>query len=440
METDPRHDDNSSVWALRARWILPGDRPPLENAVLTISGSTISAVGENQSGRRPIDFGSAVILPGLINSHTHLEFGQLSSPVGAPGQSFADWLREIVTRRRSDASLRAADELQRERREGTVRSLDELARSGATSIAEIARPDWPPETVAGGPGCLVFLELLGQSAERVDPLMRLAQAHLDAADCPPDRGSSSAWSGRGWKAGLSPHAPYTVHPDLLTRVCRLSRERNAPVAMHLAESWDELELLRSHCGPLVELLRELGAWDPTILPRGLRPRDYLEQLAAASRALVVHGNFLDVGDWAFLADRRDQMSVVYCPRTHAFFLSTPYPLAEMLARGVRVVLGTDSRATNPDLDFLAELRWVARHHPAVAPADILKMATCDSAAALGCADLGRLTPPAHADLTVLAAGGDERDPWSWLTDPRGGVVEVVRRGRRRPGVEANSDD
>jgi len=217
------------------------------------------------------------------------------------------------------------------------------------------------------------------------------------------------------RRGLSPHSPYTVHPELLRKACELSAKQQIPLAMHLAESMEELELLRSHSGPLVERLKALGAWHPGSLPRGMRPLDYLETLATAHRVLVIHGNFLVREEMEFVAARREKMSVVYCPRTHAHFPHGEYPLAEMLACGARVAVGTDSRATNPDLSVLAELRHVARHHPAVTPEAILKMGTLHGAEALGLADeLGSLTPGKQAALAVVPLPEEEGDPYDLL--------------------------
>ncbi|HUE73499.1 MAG TPA: amidohydrolase family protein, partial [Pirellulaceae bacterium] len=169
-----------------------------------------------------------------------------------------------------------------------------------------------------------------------------------------------------------------------------------------AESRQELELLESHSGPLVELLVKLNAWFPAALPRGMRPLDYLETLQNAHRALVVHGNYLAADEIEFLAARRENMSVVYCPRTHAFFGHEPYPLAEMLRGGVRLAVGTDSRASNPDLSMLAELRHIARSQARPSGAEILKMGTLSAAEALGIdADYGSITPGKQAQFVAV---------------------------------------
>jgi cytosine/adenosine deaminase-related metal-dependent hydrolase len=153
--------------------------------------------------------------------------------------------------------------------------------------------------------------------------------------------------------------------------------------MHLAESAEEIELLAAGTGEFQELLDERSMWDAAAIPGGSRPLDYLRLLAEAPRALVVHGNYLEADESDFLAARAERMSLVVCPRTHAYFGHPPYPLADMLAAGVRVALGTDSRASNPDLNLLAEMRHVARIHPKIDPRAIVRMGTLAGAEALG---------------------------------------------------------
>ncbi len=414
------------VWALRPRWVALRDGTWGEQLTITIRGSQIVALGREPAAPlcRVVDLPDAVVLPGLINAHTHLEFGGRSEPIPAPDRSFAGWILALVEQRRAALRELSEEERERRRRVDTALAVDQLTASGVTTIGEIARPGWPESTVDGPCATVVFLELLGLDETRIDGLLAEARAHLARPQI-----------GDRWHAGLSPHAPYTVHPRLLESACGLSRETGCPIAMHLAESWDELELLASHSGPLVETLRELDAWNPASLPRGLRPIDYLKTLATAVRSLVVHGNFLDEPEWRFLAECRDRMSVVYCPRTHDAFLSSRYPLLQMLDRGVRVTLGTDSRATNPDLDFLAELRWVAARFPELAPARLLELATVDAAEALGRIGEGRIEGGQTANLTIVGGERANREPWFWLHEPPE-KVRIVVQGRMSNGWEA----
>jgi cytosine/adenosine deaminase-related metal-dependent hydrolase len=201
---------------------------------------------------------------------------------------------------------------------------------------------------------------------------------------------------------VSPHAPYTVSPELLGKLVELARARSMPVAMHLAESAEELELLADGAGPFRDLLDARSMWDPAAIPAGSSPFDYLQVLARAPRCLVVHGNYLVSEDHEFLAAHADRMTVIYCPRTHAYFQHPRYPLAAMVAAGVWVALGTDSRASNPDLSVLAEFRQAARTHSEVPAEKVLAMATLNGAAALGCErDCGSITPGKLANLVAV---------------------------------------
>ena len=392
--------------ALRARTVYPIDRPPMDGGIVTIAGGRIVAVGENTSGRPPRDLGDVALLPGLVNAHTHLEFSLLHRPLAPPGTPFADWIRTVIEFRRqfqpvpNDAALLAG--------------LAESRAAGVVAAGEIATTDWPK--VIPPPldelNVVVFRELLGLGAERVEPLYSLAAEHLDGCQ---------AGQARGLSHGLSPHAPYTVHPELLRRACELSAARRVPLAMHLAESREELELLHAHEGPLVTLLQGLGAWQSPALPHGLRPLDYLRTLATAYRALAIHGNYLTDDEIAFAAAHRDRLSIVYCPRTHAYFGHEPYPLAKMLAAGVRVAVGTDSRASNPDLNLWSELQHIAARHSQLSPAEVLRLGTLAGAEALGlAADLGSITPGKLARFAIVKTAS--------LGDLFAGTTEPLRYG------------
>jgi cytosine/adenosine deaminase-related metal-dependent hydrolase len=217
---------------------------------------------------------------------------------------------------------------------------------------------------------------------------------------------------------------------LLRGLVALAAAEGAPLAFHLAESREEIELLRSGSGPLRQFLDSLAAWQPGALRPGTRPLDSLRLLAAAPRALVIHGNYLDDEELAFLAERAARMTVVYCPRTHAWFDHPRYPLEKMLSAGVAVALGTDSRASAPDLSLLAELRTVAARHPAVQPAVVLQLGTSRAATALGWQeDMGSLEAGKLANLTVVGLPDrDAADPHQLLFDSDRPVVARYHHG------------
>lgn len=412
-----------------ARWVFPGDAPPIPWGRVIVEGGRIVSIDQHSARPDAILLPECALLPGLVNAHTHLEFSDLARPMGDAGGSFSRWLRDVIAVRRQEAEQRGAvPEVVKAEKSAAVAKGEQESRSlHVRLVGEIATPGgpqeyWQSQTTENLPDASLlqvtaFLELLGLSPERQPALLELAEQYL-----------SSMASRQGpvrILPGLSPHAPYTISIEFLSQLCQLATKYNVPVAMHLAESWEELELLRSHSGELTELLRMLGAWYPGAVPRGLEPHDFLAVLATAPRALVVHGNFLTTEDWKFLAEHRERMSVVYCPRTHAYFSHGPYPLREMLTSSVRVALGTDSRASNPNLSLWEEMQYVARQHPQVSAEEVLRAGTLSGAEGLGLErDFGTITVGKVGALTIVHGGPH----WAEVADPAAALASLLLQG------------
>ncbi|MBX3436896.1 MAG: amidohydrolase family protein, partial [Planctomycetaceae bacterium] len=236
------------------------------------------------------------------------------------------------------------------------------------------------------------------------------------------------------RLGLSPHAPYSLSTDLFQQVVQMAIVARAPVAMHLAETREELELLSRGTGPLADLLKDFGVWRDGFWFAGESIMEYLRTLSLAPRALVVHGNYLTTGEIDFLASQ-PQMSVVYCPRTHHNFGHTPHPWRTMLERGINVALGTDSRASNPDLSLWREIQFLHQLEQDVPSETLLQMATRHGAAALGLdEECGSLQPGRWADLTVIALSddalaADRLQPYDAVLHPGNQVVACMSEGR-----------
>lgn len=387
---------DSATTHYRVRWLFPSDADPVADATLEVQDGRIAG----WSGRphpAAIDLGNVAVIPGLVNAHTHLEFSHLAQPIPA-GNSFAEWIGAVIQERRTRTATGE---------ESLQAGLDELHACGTVAAGEIATRSWPRgASVDRGPALTAFREVLGLSPDAVPLRLAELREHLDAGV-----------AGDGVRRGLSPHAPYSVHPDLFHGAVALARQRDVPVAMHLAETREELELLRSGSGPLVELFTRMGIWRPEVVPRGTRILDSLRGLAEVGHALVVHGNYLDDDEIAFLADRPN-MTVVYCPRTHRHFGHARHPLPRLRERGIRVALGTDSRASSPSLDLWDDVTLVRELFPEVSPSSLLRMATADGAAALGsdaAAEVGlRIATPVTELSVVELADGSASDPWRAL--------------------------
>ncbi|HEX5471783.1 MAG TPA: amidohydrolase family protein, partial [Lacipirellulaceae bacterium] len=371
-------------YSLQARVVYPVDRPPVEHGVVTIDGERIVAVGTKAVGGEVIDLGNVALLPGLVNAHTHLEFSYLLQPLGQPGMRLVDWIRLVIAER---------GRTKRKPMEDMKRGLHQALEAGVTTVGDIT----------------TNIQTLGGDVTHFHEVIAFSRARAGSAMTGlVERIESQRANSNDSLHGVSPHAPYTVSPNLIELLVSYARQRNVSVAMHLAESRGELELLRDGTGPFRDLLEERSMWDAEAIPHGSRPLDYLRLLAQAPRALVIHGNYLVNDELAFIGAHRDRMSLIYCPRTHAYFAHPPYPLNDALAAGVRIALGTDSRASNPDLSVLAEMRHATRMHPHVVPEQILRMGTLDGAAALGReSDVGSITAGKRANLVAVPIRDDE---------------------------------
>lgn len=403
---------DANSFTLRARLVVPVEGPPIDGGYVTIAGERIAAVGRLPPDGPMHDLGDVALLPGLVNAHTHLEYSDLKAPLGRPGMALPDWIRLVVSHKRRGGTNAGAIEA----------GLRESLHAGVTTLGEIASPGWPTAPFAGWPGqATVFQELIGLRGDAADERMALAGRHLAAAVA------------AAWRGGLSPHAPYTVHRELLSRVVDLAAGHSdpPPIAMHLAESREELRLLHDGDGPFRDLLEELGAWDAAAIPAVARPIDYLRVLARAPRSLIIHGNYLDEEEIALVAAHADRMTVVYCPRTHEWFGHAEHPLPRLLAAGASVAVGTDGRCSNPDLDLWEELRCIARRFPQIDADKVLAMGTIDAARALGLADdVGSLRPGKWADLVAVSGSARAlRSVENLLAEPALKVRAVYCRGR-----------
>ncbi|MDQ3329133.1 MAG: amidohydrolase family protein [Planctomycetota bacterium] len=377
--------------AYRAAWLFPVAGPPIRDAVLEVdAGGRIADIRSGRD-RGAFDLGRAAIVPALVNAHIHLEFSDRTVPI-APAKPFSGWVRNVVAHRRSRTEPIEAI---------LSHGIDELRRCGTVAAGEIATVD-TEHYQTPSIDLTLFREIIGPLRVHWPALLDDAERHLTEV-------RTSRLS-----PGLSPHAPHTVPQDLFEQTIDLAARYAAPVAVHLAETVDELSLLRERNGDLVALMRSMGLWDASAHPLGRRPLDWLQELTRAPRALVVHGNYLDAKELDFLAESQS-LSLVYCPRTHAYFGHPPHPFQKLLERGGRVALGTDGRSSNPDLNLWREAEFVSRQHPGLPSGTILDLVTRAGAEALGVGDRhGVLSVGRSANFVVVplandADGGDPPD-------------------------------
>jgi cytosine/adenosine deaminase-related metal-dependent hydrolase len=389
---------------LTARYIFPVDGPPLPGGVVTIHEDKIAAVEPHGTRTADVDLGNAAVLPGLVNAHTHLDLTGLRGKC-PPAPDFTQWLRGVIAHRRSQTPEQIAANIQT--------GIDESLAAGTTLVGDIAAggASWEG-LVKAQMRSIVFYEVLGVMWERVigvgKAMAEWLETHPDNQDC---------------RSGLSPHAPYSTHQALFDGAAKLVGSRGTFMATHLAETTAELEFLENRSGPFVDFLNELGAWNLQAWDK--TPTAYIRLCRRHTRRLLLaHCNYLSTD-----ALIPPQATIVYCPRTHAAFGHPPHPFRLFLQRGARVALGTDSLASNPDLDLLAEMRFVHRRHPDLLGEVLLRMGTLSGAEALGWADeTGSLTPGKSADLVVVPLPDEEGDPYQLLFQSSHPVARTLFRG------------
>jgi cytosine/adenosine deaminase-related metal-dependent hydrolase len=403
---------NSISWTLAARWIFSLSGPPIADGILTIAGERIVSVGARTGRIADLDLGDVAILPGFVNAHTHLDLSGLRGKC-PPCPDFTAWLRQVIAHRRGTTTQQV---------EADVRAgLAESLRHGTTLLSDISGDGDSWDILANAPlRAVVFREMLGLSEARAsgawERLDRWLKSRIPTAICRP---------------GVSPHAPYSVRSSLFLA----ASTRGVPVAVHLAETAAEQELLVLRRGAFVPFLRELDVWAPDGLAEGTQ--HVLNLLNGLSPTLLFHCNYL-----APSANIPPNCTIIYCPRTHSAFGHAPHPFRHFLQRGVRVALGTDSLASNPDLSILAEMRHLHRRCPDVPGDVLLRMATLSGAEALGWADeTGSLETGKSADLVVVPlAPGAGNDPFKRLLESDLSVQRVLCRGQwiTMPTAESQS--
>ncbi|HVH67896.1 MAG TPA: amidohydrolase family protein [Gemmatimonadales bacterium] len=368
---------------ISARSVHPVTAPPIEDgAVLVDDHGTIAAVGPetlvpNPPDARRLAFPDASVVPGLVNTHTHFELTHLAGK--NKQREFAVWIRAI--RALKDATTpeqfdRAAE-----------RGVRAAWAAGVTCVADTGSTGAPFAALArlGGRG-IYYQEVFGPDPAKCATSMAELETALERL--------RPLCSDRV-RLGVSPHAPYTVSEPLYRAVAGLARREELPLALHLAESRAETELVRDGGGPLAEALRARGI---PVTARRCSPVQYLLQLGVLERAtgwLCIHCIQVDERDIATLADAG--VGVAHCPRSNRAHRHGTAPLAEFRRAGLRVGLGTDSVVSVGDSSL-----WAEATAAGLAGEDALRMLTLEGARALGLEDeIGSLDVGKQADLAVF---------------------------------------
>lgn len=405
---------------LSARWVIPGNGPAIAHgAVLVDDAGHLAAVGPDDSVphspvAREHAFPDAVLLPGLVNTHTHLELTGFAGQ--AEDADFWEWIRHIIAlkaQRTDEDFFRASEQGIRDAWAAGVTTVCDMGNSGQV----IAALD------ALGASGIAHHEVFDLHQGAPDETMRRFSRELDRL--------APHSSGRV-RLGVSPHAPYTVSGPVYRETAALARAHGVPIGVHIAEPPDETALLRDFTGTFAEFLRSRGVERLSAEP--ISPVGWLDRHGVLSeRTICAHAIHTDLADAELL--HRHGAAVAHCPRSNRRHHHADAPVARYASMGIRIGLGTDSEVSVAPPDLLAEARearrltgWTAR--------ETVHALTLGGAEALNLAgETGSLDTGKWADLTVIAVP-EAADPFEGvLAAGRGEVLATWLGGRevyRRP--------
>jgi cytosine/adenosine deaminase-related metal-dependent hydrolase len=399
-------------------WLLTGDAdtPPIAagGVVLEDDGRVLAvgAAAELAAAYPGVAFERvpAVLTPGLVNAHTHLELCALRGQV-AGGRGFVPWVDGLVRMRAQNPPELDAEAIEQ--------GISELLSCGVVAIGEVCNRLETATLLASLPivAC-VFHEIFGMRKDTAEVMLGHARAEREARP---------AWPAQ-LRYALAPHTPYTMHPEVLQSIVAEASANGKRTSLHLAEHAAERAFLETGQGVFADWLRTRGTTELDWQVPYCDPISYAERLQILGPELIaVHLTDARADEIAKLA--RSGSPVVLCPRSNLHIELKLPPLLDILRAGIRPGLGTDSLASNASLDPLAEARALHQRFPSVPPQTLLAMTTGWGADALGFgALLGRLCAGLYPGVLGFVHGAEPpRDPARFVVSQEKAERRVLSR-------------
>jgi len=402
---------------LRCRILLANSLSVTEDAGIVLENGSISVVGKYKEVKagtvdaRTVEF-DGIICPALINAHTHLELSpfksagpRLSVATGGrtPYVDFVDWVLHLVAerfaRRYEDLSLECAG------------AKCEAEKSGTSYFVNVGN-DFGVNGKLGKNQLFQF-EQIGINDAVAESVFQKAVSQIPGEN--------------GMAISLAIHAPYSTSPSLMKRIKKYNNERGTITSMHLAESEDEVEFVMSGKGRMVDLLNaRLGAGSWSFNGTGVSPVEYVESLGVLDeKTLCVHCVFVGEKDLEIL--RKRKCGVVVCVRSNRNLTDSVPDISELIKHNIKILLGTDSRASSPDLDMFAEMSaFYEEFHRVLDPSDVFRMATTGASEFIGVDDsYGEIGPGKRPPVVYVPFAGEVGDAIEFLVTDAKGKTEAV---------------
>jgi cytosine/adenosine deaminase-related metal-dependent hydrolase len=380
------YDTFTSMNTVTAEWIFPVTAPALRRHAIEIQNGIIQKIRPISSNDEFIP--GSCIIPGLVNAHTHLAYTALRNLFD--DLSFFPWIRKLTEAKyekltEEDIAI------------STRLGIAECIRGGITTVAdlcdfEVALMELSKSPLRG----IFYWEVFGVEKQQAEESWKKIQEYFPKL--------VSTYRGPRLQIGISPHACFTVRPELYQQIGKWAVENDVPVSFHAAESREEEEFIGQRSGPIQDFLQKRAA-DWKILGKTsithLRETGIFETKPLLAHLVQANDSDLDV-------IKSYDISVVHCPKSNAKFAHGIAPVTSMLDRGIRVCIGTDSAASNNRLDMFEEARFAFLQQrsrlgkPVLTEQQILEMMTIRGAESLKMEKLiGSVETGKQADLTVL---------------------------------------
>jgi cytosine/adenosine deaminase-related metal-dependent hydrolase len=378
-----------------ADWICPASSAPVRNGSLAVENGRIvtpRSLDRSDSQHR-MTFPGCAIIPGFVNAHAHLELTIMRGFLD--DLTFSEWIPKLT---RAKYQQLSRDEMLASARLGCV----EMIRAGVTCLGEVMDlgTSWEAMREFGLQG-VAYQEVFGpadhQADQALDELMRKIDGYRP-------------FQTETLRAGVSPHAPYTVSAKLYEAVNRYAEREHLRMTSHIAESEDEGMFVRWGAGVFGERWTERGI---PLAPAGCSPVAYIDGLGLLRpETLLVHAIDLEDPDFEILRQKRP--SLAHCPKSNAKFGHGVARLPEIRDTGIMIGLGTDSVASNNVVDMFEEMRSAifqqrsrTQKMDALDAHTVFRMATLGGAECLGLSEhLGSLEAGKRADFVIV----DLNDP------------------------------
>ena len=379
---------------LRGRYVADSLHGISVDTGIVTDGDVIVAVGSYDDIARDYstlavrDF-DGILCPALINAHTHLELSAFRKDQ-FHHSDFVDWVIKLVDTRMSMISV--------DQRPECLRAKREAEEKGTCYFVNVGN-DFELNTSLGNNQLFAF-EQIGindSSAARIF-----------------DRSSELASRRNGTPTALAVHAPYSVSPRLMKDIKSFNNRRGAVTSIHLAETADEVEFIRSGSGRIADLLTyRVGNWE--FKASGVSPVEHVDSLGLLDdKTLCVHCVHVDDKDIGIMKSRGSAVAV--CLRSNMELSGIAPPVGKFLKGGVRILIGTDSKASSPDIDMFAELAgFYAEFHGLMNPARVFGAATSDAAEFLGIEEqYGSIAQGKKASIVYVPFDGRKEDAFEFL--------------------------